>query len=136
MSNEMLLIVEDEYAIAELLEMVLTDGGYRVMIAANGRQGLERLAQDAPPDLVISDFMMPVLDGARFLHAMRETEAHRNIPCIIMSSVPEASVRRHIDGYAGFIRKPFMLTDMVQLVARVLDTERQAGREDCPPCRQ
>lgn len=129
MSNEMLLIVEDEFAIAELLEMALTDGGYRVMTAANGRQGLERLAQDPPPDLVISDFMMPVLDGARFLHAMRETEAHRNIPYIIMSSVPEASVRRHIEGYAGFIRKPFRLTDMVQLVESVLGTERQAGRE-------
>jgi FixJ family two-component response regulator len=46
-----------------------------------------------------------------------------------MSSVPEASVRRHIDGYAGFIRKPFKLTDMVQLVERVLGTEQQAGRE-------
>lgn len=125
----MMLIVEDEVAIAELLEMALTDGGYRVMIAANGRQGLERLAQESRPDLVISDFMMPVLDGAGFLRAMRETEAHRNIPCIIMSSVPEASVRRHIDGYAGFIRKPFKLTDMVQLVGRVLGTERQAGRE-------
>lgn len=124
-----MLIVEDEVAIAELLEMALTDGGYRVMIAANGRQGLERLAQESRPDLVISDFMMPVLDGAGFLRAMRETEAHRNIPCIIMSSVPEASVRRHIDGYAGFIRKPFKLTDMVQLVERVLGTERQAGRE-------
>jgi CheY-like chemotaxis protein len=129
MSNEMVLIIEDEFAIAELLEMALTDGGYRVMIAANGRQGLERLAQGPPPDLVISDFMMPVLNGAGFLHSMRETEAHRNIPCIIMSSVPEAGVRRHIDGYAGFIRKPFRLTDMVQLVERVLGTGRQAGRE-------
>jgi CheY-like chemotaxis protein len=88
MSNEMVLIIEDEFAIAELLEMALTDGGYRVMIAANGRQGLERLAQNPSPDLVISDFMMPILDGARFLQAMRETEDHRNIPCIIMSSIP------------------------------------------------
>lgn len=124
MSDEMVLIVEDEFAVAELLEMALTDGGYRVMIAANGRQGLERLAQNPPPDLVISDFMMPVLDGAGFLRAMRETEAHRNIPCIIMSSVPEASVRTHINGYAGFIRKPFKLTDMVQLVESVLGASR------------
>ena len=129
MSNEMVLVVEDEFAIAELLEMVLTDGGYRVTMAANGRQALERLAQEPPPHLVISDFMMPVLDGARFLNAMRETEAHRNIPCIIMSSVPEASVRTHVEGYAGFIRKPFRLGDMVQLVESVLGTERHVGRE-------
>ena len=56
MSNEMLLIVEDEVAMAELLEMAL-DGGYRIMTAANGRRGLQRLAQEPrPPDLVISDF--------------------------------------------------------------------------------
>ena len=47
------LIVEDEFAIADLLEMALTDEGYRVVRAANGRQGLERLAEDSP-DLVIS----------------------------------------------------------------------------------
>jgi hypothetical protein len=46
------LIVEDEFAIAELLEMVLTDEGYRVLTAANGRQGLQRLAEGPHPDLV------------------------------------------------------------------------------------
>ena len=66
------LIVEDEFAIADLLEMALTDEGYRVLTAANGRQGLERLAEGPPPDLVISDYMMPVLDGAGLLRAMRE----------------------------------------------------------------
>ena len=122
MSNELVLIVEDEFAIAELMEMALIDGGFRVVMAANGRQGLQCLAQGPLPNLVISDFMMPVLDGAGLLHAMRATEAHRDIPCIIMSSVPEASVRAHIDGYAGFIRKPFRIGELVQLVVSVLST--------------
>ena len=124
MSNELVLIVEDEFAIAEILEMALIDGGFRVVMAANGRQGLQCLAQGPLPDLVISDFMMPVLDGAGLLHAMRATEAHRDIPCIIMSSVPEASVRAHIEGYAGFIRKPFRLGDLVQLVVSVLSVSQ------------
>ena len=46
-----------------------------------------------------------------------------------MSSIPEESVRKHIEGYAGFIRKPFQLTDMVHLVESVLGAEQQAGRE-------
>jgi len=124
MSNELVLIVEDEFAIAELMEMALIDGGFRVVMAANGRQGLQCLAQGPLPNLVISDFMMPVLDGAGLLHAMRATEAHRDIPCIIMSSVPEASVRAHIEGYAGFIRKPFRLGEVVQLVVSVLSTSQ------------
>ena len=114
------LIVEDEFAIAELLEMVLTDEGYRVLMAVNGRQGLQRLADGPRPDLVISDLMMPVLDGVGMLLAMREIEHQRDIPCIVMSSMPEANVQDSIGNYAAFVRKPFKLAAMVQLVATIL----------------
>ena len=118
------LIVEDEFVIAELLEMALTDEGYSVVRAANGRQGLERLAEGPPPDLVISDFMMPVLDGAGLVQAMRQSEGRRAPPIIIISSMPEANVRARIDTYAAFIRKPFQIAVLVQLVATVLDAAR------------
>jgi CheY-like chemotaxis protein len=114
------LVVEDEFAIADLLEMALTDEGYRVVTAANGRQGLTRLAEGPLPDLVISDYMMPVLDAAGMLHAMRESDGMRAIPCIVMSSMPEASVRERIDGFAAFVRKPFRIAAMVQLVGSIL----------------
>jgi CheY-like chemotaxis protein len=116
----LVLIVEDEFAIADLLEMALTDHGHEVRHAANGRQGLERLAEAPRPDLVITDYMMPILDGAGLLKAMREIEAQRDIPCIVMSSMPEANVRARITGYAAFVRKPFQLAALVQLVAHVL----------------
>jgi CheY-like chemotaxis protein len=118
------LIVEDEFAIASLLEMVLTDEGHRVLTAANGRQGLERLAEGPRPDLVVTDYMMPVLDGTGLLRAMRESEAQRDIPCIVMSSMPEANVRERIDDYEAFVRKPFDLDAMVRLVATILKTPR------------
>ncbi len=119
------LIVEDEFAIADLLEMVLTDEGYRVLLAANGRQGLERLAEGPRPDLVISDYMMPVLDGAGLIKAIRKSDAQRDIPCIIMSSMPEANVRERIDGYAAFVRKPFQIATVVRLVAAILSRKAQ-----------
>jgi DNA-binding response OmpR family regulator len=119
------LIVEDEFAIADLLEMALTDEGYRVVRAANGRQGLERLAEDWP-DLVISDFMMPVLDGAGFIQAMRQSERQRAIPIIIMSSMPEANVHARIDNYAAFVRKPFQIAALMRLIAIIL----QAAQPD------
>jgi CheY-like chemotaxis protein len=118
------LIVEDEFAIADLLEMALNDEGYEVQHAADGRQGLERLAEGPRPDLVITDYMMPILDGAGLLKAMRDTEAHRDIPYIVMSAVPEANVRERITGYAAFVRKPFQLAAVVKLVARVLGVSR------------
>lgn len=117
-----MLIVEDEFAIADLLEMVLTDEGYRVLMAGNGRQGLERLAEGPRPDLVISDYMMPVLDGVGMLKAMQETETQRDIPCIVMSSMPEASVRERTEAFVAFVRKPFQLARLMELVTTVLST--------------
>jgi CheY-like chemotaxis protein len=114
------LIVEDEFAIADLLEIALTDAGYHVQHAANGHQGLERLAEGPRPDLVITDYMMPILDGVSMLEAMRDTSA-RDIPCIVMSSMPEANIRDRVTGYAAFLRKPFQLDALVQLVRHILD---------------
>ena len=68
--------------------------------------------------------MMPVLDGPGLLRAMRKTEAHRDIPCIVMSSMPEANVRERIDGYAAFVRKPFHLAAVIQLVATIIIASR------------
>jgi CheY-like chemotaxis protein len=120
MSNATVLIVEDELAIAELLSMALSDGGYRVVLAANGRRALELLSNGPLPDLIITDFMMPVLDGVGFIQAMQQNETHRGIPLIIMSSIPEDAVRSRIHGYAEFIRKPFRLATVTQLVTNVL----------------
>jgi CheY-like chemotaxis protein len=127
-----ILIVEDEFAIADLLEMVLTDEGYHVLLASNGRQGLERLSEGPRPDLIISDYMMPVLDGAGLIQAMRESEVQRAIPCIVMSSMPEANVRERISDYAAFVRKPFQITAIVRLVAAILDTS-VPGDQGGPP---
>ena len=120
MSSATVLIVEDELAIAELLSMTLTDEGYRVVLAANGRQALEHLNEGPPPDLIITDLMMPVLDGTGLIQAMQRSEPQRDIPYIIMSSIPEDAARRRVNGYAGFIRKPFRLTSVVQLMTNVL----------------
>jgi CheY-like chemotaxis protein len=123
-----ILIVEDEFAIADLLEMVLVSEGYEVVTASNGQQGLDRLANGSRPDLIISDYMMPVLDGAGMIQMMRENAAHRDIPCIIISAVPEASVRQRIQDYASFVRKPFQLNKMVELIATILETTKPTPR--------
>ena len=113
------LIVEDEFAIAELLELVLSDEGYRVLKASNGLQGLARLSETRP-DLIISDFMMPGLDGPGLIAALRERGGEPEIPCILMSSMPEENIRERIQGYAAFVRKPFQLAAVVALVGRLI----------------
>jgi CheY-like chemotaxis protein len=114
-----ILVVDDEFGIALMLASTLEDEGYRVFTAANGRQGLERLAENRP-DLIISDLMMPVMDGAAMSLALRENPDFRHIPIVMMSGLPEATVRERFDGYAAYMRKPFFEPVLLKTVAEVL----------------
>jgi CheY-like chemotaxis protein len=113
------LVVDDEFGIAELIDAVLTDEGYRVLTAANGRQGLEMLARE-PPALVFLDYMMPVMDGAAVLRAMAADATFRTIPVVLMSSVTETVVAKRCSGYAAFLSKPFRITELTALADRLI----------------
>lgn len=113
------LIVDDEFGIAELLDAVLSDDGHTVVTAANGRQGLARVAA-ARPDLIFLDFMMPVMDGPAMLAALVDDPETSGIPVVLMSSMPEATVRERASGHAAFLRKPFRIRQVHDLVAALL----------------
>jgi CheY-like chemotaxis protein len=113
------LVVDDEFSIALLISTVLEDEGYRVLTAANGRMALDMLAE-TKPDLVISDFMMPLMDGAAFAHALRGIEAHRQTPLIMTSGLPEEALREKFDDYQKFLRKPFFEPVLLKAVADLI----------------
>jgi CheY-like chemotaxis protein len=113
------LVVDDEVGIANLLADVLSDEGHRVIVAANGHEALKR-AEEERPELVITDFMMPVMDGAQLIKAVAEHPDLKDVPVFLMSSGPEASIRDKCSGYVLFIRKPFRIYDVVDLVARAV----------------
>jgi DNA-binding response OmpR family regulator len=114
-----IVIVDDEFGLADVLTATLSDVGFRVLSAANGNQGLEVMAED-PPDLVILDYMMPLLDGAGVLKAMRADPKLAPVPVIMMSAVPESVVRAQCQGYALFLRKPFDFETLLSAVERVV----------------
>ena len=115
-----LLVVEDEPSIAALLALVLGEEGYRVAVAGDGRAALRRLAEGGY-DLVLSDIMMPRLDGLGLARAMGADPALRAIPLILMSAVhlPRDGVAR----YAAFLAKPFDLDALLATVARLLNPD-------------
>ena len=94
------LVVDDEVGIANLLADVLSDEGHRVMVAANGHEALKR-AEEERPDLVITDFMMPVMDGAQLMKAMADHTDLKDVPVFLMSSAPEAALRDKCSGYSA-----------------------------------
>lgn len=114
------LVVDDEFGTVEVLLAALEDTGYRVLTAANGRRGLEQIAENKP-DLVISDFMMPLMDGAAMVTAMRADLSLRDIPVIMMSAAPEAALRKRLDGYEAFLRKPFRISALLDAIRSVFE---------------
>jgi CheY-like chemotaxis protein len=118
------LVVDDEALIAMALEAALQDAGYQVTTAANGRQGLERLAE-AQADIVLLDMMMPIMNGPAMLGAMAAKPELSGIPVIILSSLPEATVRAQADGVAAILRKPYTANEVLRAIERVLG---EAGR--------
>ena len=115
----LVLVVEDEFGITELLDAVLTEEGHRVLTAMNGKQGLEMLAAERP-DLIFTDYMMPVMDGAAMLGAIAADPGLRDIPVVVMSSMPEMTIAERCSGYVTFMRKPFKLFQLLDVVERVL----------------
>jgi CheY-like chemotaxis protein len=116
----LILVVDDEFSVAEVLQSALADAGHEVVTAVNGRQGLELLGKRRP-DLVLLDFMMPIMDGPAMLKAMKEDPAYRDVPAVVMSSLPESAVAAAARGmYAAFLRKPFKLAAVTNTVKTVL----------------
>lgn len=113
-----ILVVDDEWAVADVLESLLDDEGYRVVTASNGRQALERLREVAT-DVIITDFMMPVMDGSALLEALAADRETASIPVVMMSSLPESAVRERCRGYAAFMRKPFRVPEVLAIVEAV-----------------
>jgi CheY-like chemotaxis protein len=114
-----ILVVDDEFGAVEVVTAALEDEGYRVLSAANGRLGLERLANNTV-DLAIVDYMMPLMDGIQMAQAMRESPTRRGVPIIMVSAVGEAQLRGKFEGYQAFLRKPFRIATLLDTVRRLL----------------
>jgi CheY-like chemotaxis protein len=114
-----ILVVDDELANAEVLSLILEDEGYRVFCAANGRDGLERV-MEVEPDLVVLDYMMPIVDGAEVGRRLRESPETSGIKILMNSSLTEDIVRAHFSNYDAFLRKPYNVDVALGVIARLL----------------
>ena len=115
------LIVDDEPSIREFLAFVLTDEGYRVQTASDGREAID-LAKRESPDVVITDLMMPRMDGYELIAHLRQ-ECERVRAIIAMSAMNTAAGRT--PGADLFIAKPFEVEDVLASVHALLGA---------PPC--
>ena len=130
----LVLVVDDEFGVADLIDAILTDEGHRVLKAANGRQGLETLAKEQL-DLVFLDYMMPVMDGFTMLRNVVDDPVFKEIPVVMMSSMPEASVAERCSGYVAFMRKPFTIAEVIDFALRFIPMSDGSATGSAAPSR-
>ena len=113
-----ILIVDDEPNIRGFLKMALEDEGYCVETACDGREALDKVRR-RPPDAVLLDLMMPVMDGWGFLASRRTLSAECRCPVLVMSAVGGWHMAREL-GATGFLAKPFDVDVLLTKLASVL----------------
>lgn len=87
----MVMVVEDDDDIRISLKELLEDDGYRVLLAANGREALDYLEQGTKPCLIFLDLMMPVMDGWQFRREQQKNESLKKIPVAVITAAGEAA---------------------------------------------
>ncbi len=116
-----LLLVDDEPGLREAVKDYLQESGFSVQVASNAREGWQ-LMQQNPPDLLISDIMMPQVDGYQFLKQVREDPRFKALPVVFLTAKGMTTDR--IQGYqAGvdaYLPKPFDPDELVAIVENLL----------------
>jgi DNA-binding response OmpR family regulator len=117
-----ILVVEDDPDIQDLLQEMLADEGYRVLLASDGLHGLSLAAADQP-DVILLDMGLPTSSGVAVLDQLRDDQATTHIPVLALTTqpLPAGDGPR---GLAGWIEKPFALDELLTRVGHL--TKRQA----------
>jgi CheY-like chemotaxis protein len=110
-----ILVVEDNPINARLLALMLQAQGYRTMIARNGKEGLAALANTQDIQLIITDYMMPEMDGLEFIAKARALPAFSHVPIIVASGHGDLETVKQVRGFHcyDFLIKPI---DKKQLI--------------------
>ena len=121
------LIVEDEAALVELLRYNLEQSGFRVGIAGDGEEALRSVQEDVP-DLILLDWMLPLMSGIEVCRQLRRQTATANVPIIMLTARGEEGDRiRGLDaGADDYVSKPFSPTELVARIRAVLRRIRPA----------
>ena len=124
MAKHSILVVEDEHTLRRLLEYRLSKQ-YSVRTAANGEEALERVSEMIP-DLIISDIMMPKMDGFALQQSLQDEKTTRAIPFIFLTAKADDSsrLRGMRTGVDDYITKPFDIDQLLMRIERLLERTR------------
>ena len=125
-----ILIADDHDDNRELLQLLLTAAGYEVWEARNGHECLE-LARNRPPDLIVMDLSMPVLDGWGVLRELRADQRTLKIPCMAVTAHADLERNEALKtGFIAYVSKPYTAETLLNAIANVLAEGKAAGNSE------
>ncbi len=113
-----ILFVDDDFAVAEVTRMVLEHEGFAVTICSNGEDALHA-AEAERPDLVITDYMMPIMNGGELVRSLRADPLLRTVP-VIMVTANSLSEVAGVEHCARVLNKPITVDDLMEAIRGVL----------------
>jgi len=123
-----ILVVEDDERFRNLIGEILHLESYDVSLAGSGKEAV-RFCQERPPDLVITDLLMPEMDGFELIRSLRQS--HPNLPLLVISGASDSLLKEATElGAVGSLQKPFREEELLALVARILKEGRLASSKD------
>jgi len=120
--DKTILVADDEAHILHVVSMKLRNAGYEVVTAMDGEEALD-LCTAEPPDLLITDYQMPILSGLDLCKALRKNEATRDIPAIMLTArgFDIESTEMAEAGIAAVLAKPFSPREVLERVKELLE---------------
>jgi len=122
-AKKTILIIDDEPDTVTYFSSLLQDEGFETMVAENGEEGLKKVTEKIP-DLITLDITMPETSGVRCYRELRENEAYKKIPVIMITGVSEKfqdfiSSRRQVPPPDGYLAKPVDEKELIALVRKL-----------------
>jgi CheY-like chemotaxis protein len=124
-----ILLVEDNAVAREGLTVLLRQHGFLIIQAEHGEEALNYLRNGPPPDLILLDMLMPVLDGWHFLGYLKGIEKAASIPIIVTTGTILTREWTRENGCAGFVHKPIELDALLEEIRRCLESARSKEPE-------
>jgi len=129
----LILIVEDDLQIRSMIKEFLCDR-YNILEASNGKEAVE-ITEQYLPQLIISDIIMPVMNGVEFVKKIRSSDHTKHIPVIFLSA--KSDIESQIEGYAigadAFLNKPFNIRHLEVLIASLLNKTKTLSEYSSSP---
>ncbi len=121
MTNKKVLIVDDEIHIVHVVAIKLRNNSYEVISAENGAQAL-KMVQEEKPDIVVTDYQMPVMNGVEFIEKLRQDKATEHLPVILLTArgFAVSDEQKECLQISAFLSKPFSPKELLRSIEDIL----------------